>query len=257
MKHWIPALITLPLMSCVVQPGQPTVVGPAPPPVAGGPVQAGCTLAGNALQGHAPGMSYVVNCPANCAASGRSIWGSGPYTADSALCVAAAHAGAIADAQGGTFQVVFDQGQPAYRGSVQNNVKSSDYGSYSESYWVRTEAGTAPQATAAAPQGAPQVAQIGCTFVANQLVNRAPGMTYRVDCPAGCSATPRTIWGTDTYTADSAVCTAALHAGIITDRGGQLTVTIAPGQPAYRGSTRNGVRSSDYGSYGESYTVSR
>lgn len=214
-------------------------------------------MVGSELAGHAPGMAYVVNCPANCAASGRNIWGSGPYTADSSLCIAAAHAGAITDAQGGTFQVQFDQGQPAYRGSVQNNVKSSDYGSFGESYWVHMENGTAPVATAAAPVGAPQVAQIGCTFVGNELRNHAPGMTYRVDCPAGCTATPRTIWGTDTYTADSAVCNAAIHAGVISDRGGQLTVTIAPGQPAYRGSTRNGIRSSDYGAFGESYTVSR
>lgn len=257
MKHWISALIALPLMACVVQPAQPTIVGPVPPSVAGGPVQAGCTMSGTELQGHAPGMAYIVNCPANCASSGRSIWGSGPYTADSALCVAAAHAGAISDATGGTFQVVFDQGQPAYRGSVQNNVKSSDYGSYGESYWVRTETGAAPVATAVTPTGAPQVAQIGCSMVAGQLANHAPGMSYRVDCPAGCAATPRTIWGTDTYTTDSALCTAGIHAGVITDRGGQFTVMIVPGQPAYRGTTRNGVRSSDYGSYGESYTVAR
>ena len=257
MKLSTSIFLAMAVMSCVVQPAPVGPVPVGPPGTAGGPVQAGCTMSGNELRGHAPGMTYLINCPANCASTGRTIWGSGPYTADSALCVAAAHAGAIADAQGGTFQVVFDQGQPAYRGSVQNNVNSSDYGSYGESYWVRLENGAGPVAGPVAPMSAPQIAQIGCTFVANQLRNHAPGMNYRVECPAGCAATPRTVWGTDTYTADSAVCTAAIHAGVVTGRGGQLTVTIIPGQPAYRGSTRNGVRSSDYGSYGESYALSR
>lgn len=257
MKLSMSILLTVSTMSCVVQPAPvgPTPVGP--PGMAGGLVQAGCSMSGKELQGHAPGMTYLVNCPANCATSGRTVWGSGPYTADSPMCVAAAHAGAIADVQGGTFQVVFDQGQPAYRGSVQNNVNTSDYGSYGESYWIRAESGAAPAAVTVAPISAPQVAQIGCTFVASQLQNHAPGMNYRVECPPGCNATPRSVWGSDTYTTDSAVCSAAVHAGVVTDGGGQLTVTILPGQPAYRGSTRNGIRSSDYGSYRESYAVSR
>lgn len=249
------SILVLPFLSCVVQPAP---VGPAPgapPAVSTQTVQAGCTMAGSALGETAPGMAYLVNCPANCAAAARSVWGSGPYTADSALCTAAVHAGATSDATGGTFQVVFDSGQPAYRGSVQNNVNSSDYGSYNASYWIRMASGDAPAGGAPPPPGAPQVAQVGCSFTAKQLQNHAPGMNYRVECPSGCAAAGRSIWGTDVYTADSAVCTAAIHAGIITDGGGQLGVSIVPGQPAYRGTTRNGVRTSDYGAYNESFTV--
>jgi hypothetical protein len=62
------------------------------------------------------------------------------------------------------------------------------------------------------------------------------------------------VWGTDTYTADSSICTAALHAGKITrDRGGIVTIELRPGEAVYTGSLRNGVQSTDYGAYGRSY----
>ncbi len=217
-------------------------------------MQAGCAFHANELQQRAPGVAYLVTCPPGCAAAGGTVWGSGPYTADSAMCMSAVHSGAISD-QGGSFQVVMDQGQPAYRGSVQNNVPSTDYGSYGESYWIRMPDGSPPPAASAAPTAGPQVAQVGCSFRANELQDHQPGMRYGVACPPGCGNNG-TVWGTDMYTADSPVCSAAIHAGLIGPQGGQFTVTIQPGQPAYRGSQRNGVHTNDYGSYGEGYTVS-
>ena len=58
------------------------------------------------------------------------------------------------------------------------------------------------------------------------------------------------VWGTDVYTSDSTLATAAVHAGVL--QPGQtavVKVTILPGQSAYQGSTRNGVTSSSYGTY--------
>lgn len=61
-------------------------------------------------------------------------------------------------------------------------------------------------------------------------------------------------WGTDVYTDDSSVCTAAVHAGKITLKdGGAVTFEIRPGQNAYIGSTRNGITSSNYGPWGGSF----
>jgi hypothetical protein len=80
------------------------------------------------------------------------------------------------------------------------------------------------------------------------------GAVFQVACPPGCEATGG-LWGTDIYTADSAICRAGIHAGVISQAGGVLSVALAPGQPAYRGSTRNGTMSNDYGSYGKSYTL--
>ena len=64
------------------------------------------------------------------------------------------------------------------------------------------------------------------------------------------------LWGTDVYTGDSSICTAAVHAGVITlDRGGLVTVELRPGQSAYKGTTRNGVTSTEYGAYTHSFLV--
>ncbi|NMG01206.1 LCCL domain-containing protein, partial [Aromatoleum toluolicum] len=60
------------------------------------------------------------------------------------------------------------------------------------------------------------------------------------------------VWGTDTYTADSDLCRAAVHAGTIPRRGGTLTVEYRPGLALYVGSQRNGVASHDFGAYSSS-----
>ncbi len=75
-------------------------------------------------------------------------------------------------------------------------------------------------------------------------------VTYR--CPAG--GTAYTVWGTDVYTDDSSVCTAAVHAGKITfAQGGVVTFEMAPGQNSYQGTTRNGVTTDDWGSWERSF----
>ena len=71
-------------------------------------------------------------------------------------------------------------------------------------------------------------------------------------CPAELTGTGA-VWGTDAYTADSATCRAALHAGATGRRGGTVTLRMLPGRPRYPGTTRNGVQSTNYGSYGASY----
>jgi hypothetical protein len=61
------------------------------------------------------------------------------------------------------------------------------------------------------------------------------------------------LWGTEVYRDDSSICTAAVHAGIITTAGGPVTIEIRPGSASYTASTRNGVASRSYGSYGGSF----
>ena len=58
------------------------------------------------------------------------------------------------------------------------------------------------------------------------------------------------IWGTDTYTRDSTLGAAAVHLGLL--KPGQtavLRLTVVKPLEAYPGTTRNGVTTSDYGSY--------
>jgi hypothetical protein len=62
------------------------------------------------------------------------------------------------------------------------------------------------------------------------------------------------IWGTDLYTFDSSVCTAAVHAGRISlADGGVVKVQIREGAQQYQGSKRNGIASNTYGSYSGSF----
>ena len=78
------------------------------------------------------------------------------------------------------------------------------------------------------------------------------GLKYTFDCPAGGPA--GTVWGSDVYTADSSICTAAVHAGKITlDKGGQVTIEITTGRATYGATTRNGITSLNYGQYPHSF----
>jgi hypothetical protein len=63
----------------------------------------------------------------------------------------------------------------------------------------------------------------------------------------------RGTYGIDTYTSDSAVCQAAVHAGVISRAGGKVTVELTDGLPSYLGSKRNGVLSAEYGKWGLSF----
>jgi len=62
------------------------------------------------------------------------------------------------------------------------------------------------------------------------------------------------IWGSEVYTADSPLATAAVHAGALKPgQTGVVKVRLVPGQPGYGGSTRNGVTSQDFGAFPEAF----
>ena len=62
------------------------------------------------------------------------------------------------------------------------------------------------------------------------------------------------LWGTDVYTNDSSICTAAVHSGLISfQAGGSVTIEIRQGQSSYTQSTRNNVTTKGYGSWHGSF----
>ena len=78
------------------------------------------------------------------------------------------------------------------------------------------------------------------------------GSIYVVTLPAGGVASE--VWGTDIYTDDSSIGSAAVHDGLITfGSGGTVAIRILPGQASYTGSDRNGVLSADWGAYDGSF----
>lgn len=66
------------------------------------------------------------------------------------------------------------------------------------------------------------------------------------------------VWGTDTYTLDSTLALASVHAGVLkTGQTGVVRVKIQGPQAAFPGSTRNGVTSMGYGPYTGSFQFVR
>lgn len=71
-------------------------------------------------------------------------------------------------------------------------------------------------------------------------------------------STNSTIWGTDVYTTDSSLATAAVHAGALRNgQTGVVKVTIVASPMAFTGSTRHNVTSQSYGFYPSAYKVGK
>lgn len=77
------------------------------------------------------GTRLTCGCPTGATGSGP-VWGSGPYTGDSAMCRAAVHAGAIG-ARGGLIRARVGPGRASYVGSTRNGVGANNWGSYGTS----------------------------------------------------------------------------------------------------------------------------
>lgn len=82
-----------------------------------------------------------------------------------------------------------------------------------------------------------------------------PGTTYYFRVTG---APDGSVWGTDVYTGDSSLPSAAVHAGAV--KAGEtvvVRVTVMPPLAHYQGSVRNGVTSHDFGRFGTAYRVDR
>jgi hypothetical protein len=65
-----------------------------------------------------------------------------------------------------------------------------------------------------------------------------------------------TLWGTGTYTLDSSLTMAAVHAGVLkVGQTGNVKVTILPAMAGFIGSTQNGITSNPYGQYPGAYQI--
>jgi len=189
------------------------------------------------------GQHFSFRCPAGGQVSSR-LWGTDVYTDDSSICTAAVHAGLISTAGGGTITVEIQPGQSSYRGSSRNGVTSNNYGRWDGSFAFLLIDAVPPEDMAAT--------SVDWGAQANGMRGK-DGQRFSFRCPGGGALSSR-LWGTDVYTDDSSICTAAVHAGLITvARGGTVAIEIRPGQGSYRGTSRNGVNSSDYGAWRGSF----
>ena len=64
------------------------------------------------------------------------------------------------------------------------------------------------------------------------------------------------LWGTDTYTGDSMIGAAAVHAGLMKPLQVEvIKVTVVAPPAQFTGSVRHGVTSHDFGRYGSAYRL--
>jgi hypothetical protein len=191
------------------------------------------------------GQTFTLACSPGGTA--HSVWGSDVYTSDSSICTAAVHSGLISLQQGGAVTIEVRPGRPIYGCSERNGVTSSCYGQYRQSFVFKT-----PNTDAVVREAGNQTPVTWNTSAS--MVSSENGKTYTFKCPAGGKAF--SVWGTDIYTLDSSVCTAAVHAGKFTrESGGPVTIELRHGESSYQGTTRNGIKTTDYGAYGHSFVV--
>ncbi|MCE5257147.1 MAG: hypothetical protein LLF89_09935 [Spirochaetaceae bacterium] len=190
-----------------------------------------------------PTPGTVVHVQVTASTAG-TIWGTGIYTIDSALPAATIHAGLLANGQTGIIKVTIQPGQSSYTGSTQRGVVSQNYSSYPTSYSIEPVTQDYQNL----------VAMISDPGTVRNIAYVAAGKTYVVWVTG--TAKESTIWGTDTYTADSQLSEAVVHAGILrTGETGPVIVHVVSGLTHYAGSSRNGITSAEYGEYSLAYTL--
>jgi len=114
--------------------------------------------------------SYTVLCPSNClnVVHCVRVKGSGPYTVNSPVCLAAIHAGVLEAQSGGAVKVGVVEGKSSYGASTKNGVASIPYGAYFASIQLKkSDVNCGP--TIAPPTPAPCVdsALLDLVFVAD------------------------------------------------------------------------------------------
>jgi LCCL domain len=188
-------------------------------------------------------QDFAFSCPSG--GSVGTIWGTDLYTTDSSICTAAAHAGLINVRDGGQVTIRIRPGADFYNPSKRNNISSSSYGSYRASF-VFLDGNGQPLSSDK------QVMVIAWSSSASSIETRLD-QEFVFDCPR--NGVISNVWGTNLYTSDSSICSAAVHQGIISNaRGGRVTILIRPGASSYRGTLRNGVKSANYGEYRSSFS---
>jgi hypothetical protein len=199
------------------------------------------TSAGN-LRGRLD-QDFTFNCPSG--GQTGSLWGTDLYTDDSSICTAAAHSGLITVRDGGIITIRIKPGFDFYNGTNRNDITSNGYPKFGGSFVLLDR------------NGQPTLTKIPIKIIdwgtsAGNLRGRL-GQKFTFICRR--NGQTGSLWGTDLYTDDSSVCTAAVHKGIIsTKNGGKITIIIRGGSDSYQGSKRNGLTSNSYRSFGGSFS---
>lgn len=185
----------------------------------------------------AVGGRCALICPAGDGKKGY-VEGTDTYSSHSSICAAAIHAGVLPPGQSGAVVIVIGESPKFFRGTERHGVTSRDRGPRATSFTFATD-------------GAPGSISWQTAW-SHVPADFAQPVT--VNCPPG-GDTAGKIWGTDVYTVDSMICIAAVHAGVISAKGGPVTVQRAQGPRQYAASERFGVASRGAGANPDAFAV--
>jgi hypothetical protein len=170
-------------------------------------------------------------CPPNGTVG--SVWGTDFYSSNSSICSAAVHAGTINARDGGKVQIKIRPGENFYNGTARNGVTSTRYGQHKGSFVFLSSAGSPPSE---------QIQILEWNETASNLDGKLDQDFMYMCSPNG--TVTNNVQGTDIYTSSSSICSAAVHAGIITAKnGGKVKLVISQGEKFYNATQRNGVLS--------------
>lgn len=169
-----------------------------------------------------------------------NIWGDGAYTSDSVLAAAAVHAGLLEQGETGIVTVEVVPGDSAYESTTKNGVTSRPYGAWDVGYQLTDVEAVAGDVVLPYPDDLTVFRGRNDEYLTFEVTGNASGG----------------VWGSGIYSDDSALATAAVHAGLLKDgQAGVVTIEVLPGQDSYEGSESNGVTSQSYGSWEGSYQI--
>jgi hypothetical protein len=119
--------------------------------------------------------------------------------------------------------------------------------------------------SASAQSNQPSTAKLGTpqVAIADAVIGPDPGSLFNYADEVGqtlkfnvVGSNVGTIWGDGTYTSDSALAVAVVHAGALkVGQAGLVTVYIVPGPDSYEGVSRNGIVSRAYGPWQVGYRI--
>jgi hypothetical protein len=187
-------------------------------------------------------QDFTYMCPPNGTIG--NVWGADFYSSISSICSSAVHAGIINTKEGGKVQLRIRPGEKFYNGTFRNGVTSTRTGNSNGSFTFLNSGGQ--------PIASEQIEILDWDDRASNLKGKLD-QDFTYQCPQN-GTVNNYIYGSDSYTIDSSICSSAVHAGIINAKdGGKVQLRVRPGEKFYNGTSRNGVTSNRYGSYDWSF----
>jgi hypothetical protein len=170
------------------------------------------------------------------------------------------HVGLISLERGGLVTIEIRPGREIYGSTTRNSVKSNNFGVWNRSFVIlssnASQYGSSKDSISHRPTSdgdSSDITPIEWDTNAGGFKGEE-GQTYKFRCPADGSA--KSIYGSDVYTDDSSICTAGVHAGLISlERGGLVTIEFRPGRSTYGSTTRHGIKSDNYGEWARSFVI--